>query len=153
MKEFENLEYLRIDPEILDDTDLSKNNFKSLKIIPFNVYRYIEFFKYQKKFIKNNIEELIIEFPYEYDFSGERAKKLKLINFENLRTLKLKSLPKTCVIDKITLESINNLQILYSDILYKNTSVNFKNLKSFFMCGVSFSKIFEFTEDFSFFQI
>jgi len=152
LKEFENLEYLRIDPEIFDDVDLSKNTFKSLKIIPFNLNRYIDFFKYKKKYINNDVEELIIEFPDEYDFTRERGKKLKLINYENLRTLKLKSLPNACVIDKITLESINNLHILHTDIIYKNISVNFKNLKSFFMCGVSFSKIFEFTEDFSFFS-
>ena len=30
-----------VDPEILEDTDLSKNNFKTLKIIPFNMYIYI----------------------------------------------------------------------------------------------------------------
>jgi len=150
LEEFENLEYLRINPEIFDYVDLSKNNFKSMKIISFNLIRYIDFFNYYKNYVKKNVENLTIEFPHEYDFSGVRAKKIKLINYENLRTLKLKSLPKACVIDKITLESINHLHILYTDILYKNTIVNFKNLKSFFICGVSFSKLFEFTEDFSF---
>lgn len=152
LKEFDNLEYLRTDPEILEYADLSKNSFKSLKIVAFNIYSFTDFFDYHKKYIKKNIENLVIEFPYENSFSRERGKKLKLINFESLKTLKLKSSPKACVIDKVSLESLNSLKILYTDILYKNTLVHFKNLKSFFICGVSFSKILEFNEDFSFFS-
>ena len=150
---FNNLEYISIPIELINKIDFSKNKFKFIKLIFFYYDEYNDFLtKWIKKYLTKNLEGLILKFIKEdISFESEKKiKKLKLHNFSNLRILKLKGLPNECLINTNTLQTINNLDITSTNIIYQNSPIYFKNLKSLCINGISFNRMFENTEDFSF---